>query len=97
MGQRSIPRPHNYGMRDQGGCEAINWHRWIAALFVVLELAGCPEGITGQAEPSKPPYSPASSPTMPEHEIWVAGAIACKCVEPIILLYARSAAHCGGA
>ena len=66
-GSHRSPHHATMGVRDRGGREEIDWQRWIAALFVVLVLAGCAEGITGQAEPSKPPYSPASSPNMPEH------------------------------
>jgi hypothetical protein len=36
--------------------ELMNWQRSLAALFVVLALAGCPQGITGQAGPPYAPY-----------------------------------------
>jgi hypothetical protein len=37
--------------------EAMNWHRWLAALFVVLALAACAQG--GQI-----PYAPYSPENM---------------------------------
>jgi hypothetical protein len=34
----------------------MNWRGWLAALFVMLALAGCSQGTTGQAGTPYPPY-----------------------------------------
>jgi hypothetical protein len=39
----------------------------LAALFVVLALAGCAQGTTGQAGAPYAPYSPESNGIRPEH------------------------------
>jgi hypothetical protein len=36
----------------------MNWHRRLAAFFVLLALAGCVEGAPGQTQAPYPPYSP---------------------------------------
>jgi hypothetical protein len=41
--------------------------RSMAAFFLVLALAGCAQGITGQAGAPGTPYSPENSRTTPEH------------------------------
>jgi hypothetical protein len=41
--------------------------RRMAALSVVLALAGCAQGTTGQAGPPYAPYSPENNGTRPEH------------------------------
>jgi hypothetical protein len=41
--------------------------RRMAALFVVLALAGCAQGTTGQAGAAYAPYSPENSGIRPEH------------------------------
>jgi hypothetical protein len=41
--------------------------RSMAALFVVLALAGCAQGTTGQAGAPNAPYSPESNGIRPEH------------------------------
>jgi hypothetical protein len=41
--------------------------RRMAALFVVLALAGCAQGTTGQAGAPDAPYSPENSGIRPEH------------------------------
>jgi hypothetical protein len=41
--------------------------RSMAALFVVLALAGCAQGTTGQAGTPYAPYSPESNGIRPEH------------------------------
>jgi hypothetical protein len=41
--------------------------RRLAALFVVLALAGCSQGTTGQAGPPYAPNSPGNDEIRPEH------------------------------
>jgi hypothetical protein len=36
----------------------MNWHRRLAALFVLLALAGCVVGAPGQTQVPSAPYSP---------------------------------------
>jgi hypothetical protein len=45
----------------------MNWHRRLAALFVMLALTGCSQGIAGQTGTPSAPYSPESNRNMPEH------------------------------
>jgi hypothetical protein len=45
----------------------MHLRRRVAALFVVLALAGCAQGTTGQAGGSYAPYSPENSGIRPEH------------------------------
>jgi len=40
---------------------AMNLHRRLAALFVLLALAGCAQVATIQGQPPNAPYSPANS------------------------------------
>jgi len=40
----------------------MNWHRSLAALFVMLALAGCAQGVTGPAQYA--PYSPENNGNM---------------------------------
>jgi len=47
--------------------ELMNWQRRLAALFVVLALAGCAPGNRGQAGARYTPYSPAHNESVPEH------------------------------
>jgi hypothetical protein len=48
------------------GAPAVRSRRWLAALFVVLALAGCSQSIAGQARgPSSP--SPPGDTVRPEH------------------------------
>jgi hypothetical protein len=39
--------------------QAMNWHRWLAALLVMLALAVCVQG--GQAQAPYAPYSPENT------------------------------------
>jgi hypothetical protein len=41
--------------------------KWLGTLFVVLALAGCAQGTTGQAVAPYAPYSPESNEIRPEH------------------------------
>jgi hypothetical protein len=43
------------------------WHRRLAALFVIVALAGCAQKTTGQAGTPYAPYSPESNGNRPEH------------------------------
>ena len=45
----------------------MNWRRRLAALFVVLELAGCAQGTTGQPGAPHSPYSSEDNGIRPEH------------------------------
>ena len=45
----------------------MNWRRWLAALFVVLALAGCTQGALGQAGAPNAPNSPGNNEIRPEH------------------------------
>jgi hypothetical protein len=45
----------------------MNWHRRLAALFLILALSGCVQGVTGHAQTPYPPYPPETSGNMPEH------------------------------
>jgi hypothetical protein len=40
----------------------MNWHKWVAALLVLLALAGCVAGAPGQTQAPNTPYSPGNSP-----------------------------------
>ena len=42
----------------------MNWHKRLAAVFVMLALAGCAQGTTGQAEVPYAPYSPENNGNM---------------------------------
>jgi hypothetical protein len=50
-----------------GGREIMFLRRRMAALFVVLALAGCAQGAAGQAGAPSAPYSPESNGIRPEH------------------------------
>ena len=39
----------------------MNWNRWLAALLVMLALAGCAQRTTGQAGAPYAPYSPENT------------------------------------
>jgi hypothetical protein len=39
----------------------MNWHRRLPALLIVLALAGCARGITGQAGAQYAPYAPENN------------------------------------
>ena len=45
----------------------MNWRRRLAALLVVLALAGCAQGMTGQAGAPYSPSSPKDHEIRPEH------------------------------
>jgi hypothetical protein len=45
----------------------MNWHTRLAALFVVLALTGCAQGITGQAVAPNAPISQENNGIRPEH------------------------------
>ena len=45
----------------------MNLHRWLAALFIVLALAGCAQGAMGQAGASNTPNSSGNNEIRPEH------------------------------
>ena len=47
--------------------QATIWQRRLAALFVVLALAGCAQGVTDQAQAPYPPYPPENTGNVPEH------------------------------
>ena len=47
--------------------ELMHLQRRVAALFVVLALASCAQGNTGQAGARYTPYSPAHNESVPEH------------------------------
>jgi hypothetical protein len=52
----------------------MHWHRRLAALLIILALAGCAQGIAGTA----PPYAPQSqqnSGNMPEHGVGDGGSM----------------------
>ena len=44
--------------------QAMNWRRQLAALFIVLALAGCAQGVAGQAQAPYAPYSPENNGNM---------------------------------
>ena len=46
------------------GRELMHWQRRVAALFVVLGLAGCAQETTGQAGAPYAPYSPENNGNM---------------------------------
>jgi hypothetical protein len=46
---------------------ALRSRRWLAALFVVLVLAGCSQSIAGQARGPSSPSTPGDTATRPEH------------------------------
>ena len=45
----------------------MNWPRRLAALFVLLVLAGCAQGAMGQAGAPNAPNSPGNNEIRPEH------------------------------
>ena len=45
----------------------MNWHRRLAAVFVLLALAGCAQGAMGQAGAPTAPNSPGNNEIRPEH------------------------------
>jgi hypothetical protein len=45
----------------------MNWRGWLAALFVMLALTGCAQGVAGQAGAQYAPYSPENNGIRPEH------------------------------
>jgi hypothetical protein len=47
-----------------GWREVMNWHRWLAALFVTLALTGCAQAVPGQAHARYAPYSPENNGNM---------------------------------
>jgi len=49
------------------GAPAVRSRRWLAALFVVLVLAGCSQSIAGQARGPSSPSPPGDTGTRPEH------------------------------
>jgi hypothetical protein len=42
----------------------MNWGRWLAALFITFALAGCAQGVAGQAQTPYGPYSPENNGNM---------------------------------
>jgi hypothetical protein len=44
--------------------EAMNLHRRLAALFLILALCGCGQVTTGQGQAADPPYLHDSGPDM---------------------------------
>jgi hypothetical protein len=57
----------------------MNWRRRLAALFVVLALAGCSQSTMGQSGGFYPtPRGIPASDQSTAEEIWVAGATACN-------------------
>jgi hypothetical protein len=45
----------------------MNWCIPLTALFVVLALTGCAQGITGQAGTPNTPHPPENTGSVPEH------------------------------
>jgi hypothetical protein len=45
----------------------MNWRIPLTALLVMLALAGCVQGTTGQAGAPNAPYSPDNNGIRPEH------------------------------
>jgi hypothetical protein len=45
----------------------MNWRSRVAALFVVLVLTGCAQGVAGQAAAPNATYSPDDNGIRPEH------------------------------
>ena len=45
----------------------MNWHTRLAAIFIVLALAGCAQGITGQAVAPYAAHPPDNNGIRPEH------------------------------
>lgn len=56
------------GRRTPG--EPMHWRRRLAALFVVLALAGCTQGTRGQPGTPYAPHSPEDNGIMPERGGW---------------------------
>jgi hypothetical protein len=53
---------------DRGAWENLmHWRSWLAALFIVLALAGCAQETNGQAGTPYTPYSPQDHGIRPEH------------------------------
>ena len=48
-------------LSGSGAGGTMNWRRRLAALFVVLALAGCAQGTTGQAGAPNAPYPPENN------------------------------------
>src|SRR5260370_32873688 len=44
--------------------EVMNWGRWLAALFIAFALAGCAQGVAGQAQTPYGPYAPENNGNM---------------------------------
>ena len=49
------------------GAPVLILQRWLAALLVVLPLAGCSQSIAGQAKGPSSPSPPGDTGTRPEH------------------------------
>jgi hypothetical protein len=47
--------------------EPMPWWRWLAALFIVLTLTGCAQGITGRAGAPNTPHPRENTGSAPEH------------------------------
>jgi hypothetical protein len=45
----------------------MNWHTRLAALFIVLTLTGCAQGIMGQAGAPNTPHPRENTGNVPEH------------------------------
>jgi hypothetical protein len=45
----------------------MDFHSWLAALFLVLSLGGCTQGVTGQASAPNAPYPRENNEIRPEH------------------------------
>ena len=43
---------------DRAGLGTMNLHKWLAALFVMLALAGCAQAATEQGQAPNAPYPP---------------------------------------
>jgi hypothetical protein len=46
--------------------DVMTWHPWLPAFFVILALAGCAQGIIGQAPAPNAPYFPENNRNTPE-------------------------------
>jgi hypothetical protein len=57
----------------------MHLHRQLAALFIVLALAGCAQGAMGQAGAPNAPNSPGNNEIRPEHGGGVGAAVAAVC------------------
>jgi hypothetical protein len=60
-------RAYWWGRKGSLDRAMMNSYSWLAALFIILALAGCTKGTAGQAGTPYPPYSPQNNENVPEH------------------------------